>query len=273
MRDPDGMQWVIGRKFLFGPPRYRGFRFGMGGGEQFYEPAVRRPVAASEPPSETERHRVVRDRPVPDRTVLREPPARYRDVDSHWHRPRSRYSGPIVLPTGGRGWSGGSWGSGGSGSGGSGGSVFGGSGARSGGGSGTRGGGGSGSRGGGGGGAAGGLLAGVGAGGSLLVKVFWWVLIAIAIGVAVFLTVFVVLPGLLLALQFVVIGVVIGWRAMTGRPWVVEARQNRAAPLVHAWEVTGWSESGRVRDDVAEALRRGNEPEPTGAERVDVEGA
>lgn len=260
VRAPDGMEWVVGRKFLLGPPRYRGFRFGLGGGDRYVEP----PVAATAGDG-AGRPRVQRDRPTPDHTVRREPPVRYRDVDSHWHRPRRR-SGPIIVPTG-RG-SGGWGGWGGSGSGGSSGG-----GDRGGIGGGNRGSSGGGNRGGGGGGGAGALLAGAGGAGALLIKVLWWVLIAVAIGAALFLAIFVVIPGILLGLQFLLIGLLIAWRAMTGRPWVVEARENRAAPLIHAWEVTGWKESGRVRDEVAEALRRGEEPRPAGAVAVDVTGS
>ncbi|HVL86249.1 MAG TPA: hypothetical protein VM367_18435, partial [Pseudonocardia sp.] len=89
--DPDGMQWVVGRKFLFGPPRYRGFRFGLGRAPEF-EPAI---TGGARP-------RVVRNRPVPDGPVRREPPAGYRDVDRRWHRRRRRSrSGPgwVYVPT------------------------------------------------------------------------------------------------------------------------------------------------------------------------------
>lgn len=251
---PDGMQWVVGRKFLFGPPRYRGFRFGLGGGDPAFEP----PVTRAGTDATSALPRVARSRPAPDHPVRRDPPVRYRDVDSHWHRRPRRGPGFVFLPTGGFG--GGGWG----GSGGGGGI-----------GGGTRGGVGGGSRGGSGGGERGGggaVLAGVGGIGAVLIKVLWWVVIVIAVAAALFVTIFVVLPTLLLLLQFLVIGVLIGWRAMTGRPWVVEARQNRAAPLVHAWEVDGWKASGRVRDEVAEALRRGEQPRPAGAEPVAVEG-
>ncbi|WP_125911435.1 MULTISPECIES: hypothetical protein [Pseudonocardia] len=265
------MKWVVGRKFLLGPPRYRGFRFGMGGGDRYFEPPTRSTAeGADAQEARSERPRVVRDRPAPDHTVDREPPVRYRDVDSHWHRPRGR-SVPIILPTGR---SGGGWSGGGSSGGGSRGSSGGGN--RGGIGGGNRGGSGGGNRGGGGGGGAGGagaVLAGAGGAGAMLIKVLWWVLIVAAIGAAVFLAVFVVIPGILLGLQFLLIGLLIGWRAMTGRPWVVEARENRAAPLIQAWEVTGWKESGRVRDEVAEALRRGEEPRPAGAVAVDVSGS
>lgn len=247
--DPEGMQWVVGRKFLLGPPRYRGFRFGMGGADPEFEP----PVTGG---GTDELPRVARSRPAPDHPVRRDPPVRYRDIDSHWHR-RRRGPGFVFLPSGWGGSSGGSGGGGGIGGG-----------TRGGVGGGTRGGSGGGERGG-----AGAALAGAGGIGAVLIKALWWVLIVIAVAAALFLTIFVVLPTLLLLLQFLLIGVLIGWRAMTGRPWVVEARQNRAAPLVHAWEVDGWKASGRVRDEVAEALRRGAEPRPAGAEPVAVEGA
>ena len=117
------------------------------------------------------------------------------------------------------------------------------------------------------------MLAGAGGLGAVLIKFLYWALIAAAVAAALFLTIFVVLPTVVLLLQFLLIGLLIAWRALTGRPWIVEARQNRAAPLVHAWEVTGWTESGRVRDEVAEALRRGAHPRPVGAEQVAVEGA
>ncbi len=260
--DPEGMQWVVGRKFLFGRPRYRGFRFGLRRDEDF------------EPPLEAGQHaehatpRVARSRPAPADTVRHERPARYRDVDDHWRRHhRARRPGFMWLPIGlgggghpGGGFGGGSGGGGGIGSG---------SGSRMGSGSGSRIGGGSGERGGGGGaggiGAAGGL-------GALLLKIGMWVLIAIAIAVTLFLTIFVVIPALILLLELLLVALLIGWRAMTGRPWVIEARQNRAAPLVKAWAVEGWTASGETVDEVAEALRRGAEPRPADAEPVDVEG-
>lgn len=244
--DPDGTQWVVSRKFLFGSPRYRGFRFGRRSEPEF-EPAVS-PTPA----------RVRRNRPAPEGAVRHEPPARYRDVD-HRFPGRRRFGGPLWIPIGGGGW----------GSGGSGGSGGGGFASRGGGGSGMRGGGGSADRGGG----AGAALGAAGGLGALLIKIATWVLIAVAVAAALFLTIFVVLPALVLLLEVLLIAVLIGWRAMTGRPWIVEARQNRAAPLVHAWEVDGWQASGAVVDEVAEALRRGAQPRPAGAEPVEVEGA
>ncbi|MGI9063873.1 MAG: hypothetical protein ACR2FQ_08720 [Pseudonocardiaceae bacterium] len=241
----------MSRKFLFGSPRYRGFRFGRRSEPEF-EPAVS-PTPA----------RVRRNRPPPEGSVRHDPPARYRDVE-HRFPGRRRFGGPLWIPIGGvGGWGGG--GSGGSGGGGGGGGGFAG---RGGGGSAARGGGGSADRGGGGAaiGAAGGL-------GVLLIKVAMWVLIAAAVATALFLTIFVVLPALVLLLEVLLIAVLIGWRALTGRPWIVEARQNRAAPLVHAWEVDGWKASGAVVDEVAESLRRGVQPRPAGAEPVEVEGA
>ncbi|MPZ65539.1 MAG: hypothetical protein GEU83_08480 [Pseudonocardiaceae bacterium] len=272
--DPEGMQWVVGRKFLFGRPRYRGFRFGLRRDEDF-EPAALEPglEPGLEPAHEPAPHaehatpRVARSRPAPADTVRRERPVRYRDVDDHWRRHhRARRPGFMWLPIGlgGGGHSGGGFGGGG----GDGGGIASGSGSRMGSGSGSRIGGGSGERGGGGGagiGAAGGL-------GALLLKIGMWVLIAIAVAVTLFLTIFVVIPALILLLELLLVALLVGWRAMTGRPWVIEARQNRAAPLVKAWAVEGWKASGETVDEVAEALRRGAEPRPADAEPVDVEG-
>ncbi|TCP45768.1 hypothetical protein EV191_11548 [Tamaricihabitans halophyticus] len=256
--DPEGMQWVVGRKFLFGAPRYRGFRFGLGKKRKF-EP----PVTAAEPAEQAEPppHRIARSRPVPQGPVRHDPPARYRDMDGYYRRRPRRRGGMIFVPTGG-------FGGGGFSGGGGGGLGSGGSGSRGGGGSGSRGGGGSGNRGGG----AGGVLGGLGAGAGALAKIASTVLIVIAISAAIFLTIFVALPALVLLFELLLVALLIGWRALTGRPWVVEARQNRAAPIVHTWAIQGWQAAGGTVDEVAEALRRGQTPEPVGAEALENHG-
>lgn len=263
---PDGMQWIVGRRLLFGPPRYIGFRFG-------------RPTVAFEPP------RVRRVPPTsnapasPTATVSRRTPApRGGDSSDDANRSssfrRSRYrhsSGTIFVPIpSGRGW--GHWGGGSSGSfGGSSGGRSGGSGssggasARGGGGSSARGGGGSSSRGGGK--AAAGGAAGLGA---VLIKFLQVALIVIAIAAATAFTIFVLIPALIFLAWALVVGAAIAWHTVTRRPWIVEARENRDAPDVLAWAVVGWDQSRAVRDQVADAIATGAEPQPAGATKVDV---
>jgi hypothetical protein len=248
---PDGVEWIVGRRFLFGPPRYIGFRFGRP--KTAFEPRrVRRvPPTARPPQSPTATVRRQDPQPVPDGS----------GGAGSAPRRRSRYrhsSGTIFVPLpSGRGW--GHWSGGGSGGSG------GGSSSRSGGGSSSRGGGGSSSRGGGGA-AAGGL---VGLGG-FLVKFLQIALIVIAIAAATVFTIFVLVPALIFLCWALLVGVVIAWHTVTDRPWIVEAREHRDAPDVQAWAVVGWAQSRRVIDEVAEAIASGLPPNPAGATRVDV---
>ena len=97
------------------------------------------------------------------------------------------------------------------------------------------------------------------------------------LGCLYFLGVVGVVIGVVLAASIaalVVIALVIGLlgalgaasRVLLGRPWLVEARSGTDAL---AWHVRGYGEAGRVVDQLAEALRRGDEsPGAHGAERV-----
>ena len=260
---PDGMQWIVGRRFLFGPPRYIGFRFGRD--KIAYEPPrVRRVPPTAHPPQS------------PGASVQQRGGASGSAggaSSSASTRRGGRYrhsSGTIFVPIpSGRGW--GHWGGRSSGSsggwGGSGGG--GGSSSRGGGGSSSRGSGGSSSRGGGGGAAAGGA-AGLGA---VLIKFLQVALIVIAIAAATAFTIFVLIPALIFAAWAAVVGIAIAWHTVTKRPWIVEARENRDAPDVLAWAVVGWKQSQAVRDEIADAIATGRHPEPVGATRVDVDGA
>ena len=68
-----------------------------------------------------------------------------------------------------------------------------------------------------------------------------------------------VLSPLLIPLAFVT-------KIVLRRPWWVEAK---SPGQIMRWRVRGWSESGRVVEDVAKALEAGvREPSPSGAERV-----
>jgi hypothetical protein len=249
---PDGMEWIVGRRFLFGPPRYIGFRFGRPK-VAFEPPRVRRvPPTARPPQSPTATVRRREPRPGADDASTDAGAARRR-----WSRYRHS-SGTIFVPLpSGRGW--GHWSGGGSGGSG------GGSAPRSGGGSSSRGRGGSSSRGGGGA-AAGGL---VGLGG-FLVKFLQIALIVIAIAAATVFTIFVLIPALIFACWALLVGIAIAWHTVTDRPWIVEAREHRDAPDVLAWAVVGWAQSRRVIDEVAGAIASGVPPNPAGATRVDI---
>jgi hypothetical protein len=252
---PDGMEWVVGRKLLFGPPRYIGFRFGTPK-PAFERPRIRRvPVTASAPVS-------------PSALVSRTAAASWPEDETTDPARRSRYrhtGGTIWVPVpSGRSFSGGTRPSavqfsGGGGSFGSSVSTAGGSHQSSSAGSHSTGR----SKGGG---AAGGLV-GVGA---VLLRFLQVLLIAVAVIAAVLITVFVLIPALIFAFWALLVGAAILWHAVTRRAWIVEAREHRDAPLVLAWTVLGWRTSRRVIDEVADAIAEGRDPQPTAATRVTV---
>lgn len=274
VEDPDGIRWIVARRWLLRLPRWRGFRFGVDHREPFWEralPSTRSPRRAADDDRRAVTRERVRaaardgDRPNP---VLTHPrPRRHQ---------RSRRGAVYIDPLPGGWWGGGSTGGRGggrsSGGGGTGSISRGGSGSIGRGGSGsiTRSGSGSRSRGGGGG---EGLAAGAGALGALG-AVLKYALIVVAVIAAAAVVVFVLLPLAVflveLLLFLLLTGLAVAWRAATGRAWVVEAREARAAPNVRAWRVEGFRTSRRVIDDVAEALRRGDDPAPAGAEPVTV---
>lgn len=253
---PDGTKWIIGRRWLLSPPRYFGFRFGVDRKDEVYEPALAPP-----------RHRVRRE-PGPTKPPTK-PPVRYTEEDrSRVTRPpeRRRTTGGIWSsgPFSWGGWGGGR--SGGSGGGG----LFGGSsgggarGSSSGGGS--RGGSsGGGKRGGGGGGAAG--------AGAALLAVLRWVLIIIAVVAAALFVIFVLIPTLVFLIHYLVFWLIVAatvvYRALSGRPWIVELEEADGF-RVQAWRVLGWRQSRRVIDELANAVRHGSTPVPTGAEEVEI---
>jgi hypothetical protein len=108
-------------------------------------------------------------------------------------------------------------------------------------------------------------LAGIGA---LLVKVAKIALIVIAIAVATWLTIFVLIPALIFALWGLLIGLAVVRHAVLRQPWIVQARENRPAPNVRAWAVQGWRESRAVVDEVADAIAEGIDPRPLTATPV-----
>lgn len=253
---PDGTKWIVGRRWLLSPPRYFGFRFGVDRKDPVYEPALAPP-----------RHRVRRE-PAPTKPPTK-PPVRYTEEDRQLlTRPRERRRGSGVF------WGPGtfSWGGGGGRSSGSsgGGGLFGGSsggGARGGSsGGGSRGGSsGGGKRGGGGGGAAG--------AGAALLAVLRYVLIVIAVIAAALFVMFVAIPTLVFLIHYLVFWLIVAativYRALSGRPWIVEMEEADGF-RVRAWRVTGWRESRRVIDELANAVRHGATPVLAGAEEVDI---
>lgn len=276
---PDGVKWIVGRRWLFGRPRYRGFKFGRGR-ERYFEPARastgHRQSGSSEgtPPV----HKVQRSRPMADPGSRQDRRAVYRDLDdppwtfaSGHRRHRSRAASSAsrgnwggVISSGVRTAS--AVGSSRPARGSSSGRPRGTSGGRS------RGASssssrdsGSGSRSRGGAAAAGGGVAAIG---PMLLTALKWVLIIAVIALITAFTIFVALPFLLFLLQLALVGLVILWREVTGRPYIVEAREARAAPRVQVWKVVGLKQSRRTIDEVAEAIRAGVDPQPAGAEPV-----
>lgn len=273
---PDGLAWIVGRRFLFGPPRYIGFRFGRP--KRQAEPMrVKRVAQTRHPPQSTTA--VVRGGPVRSGSGSGIDPAPLSGTDDSsgnsgsqtGSRPgrsssrRYRHSGGTIfvpVPTG-------SWGGGGS----SGGfssstgtrsisastsarGLTSSTGSRSSGGS-------KGSKGG-----AGGAVAGIGA---ALVKFLKIALIVIAIAVATWLTIFVLIPALIFGVWALLVGISMAWHALSRRPWIVEATEDRDAPNVRAWAVIGWRQSADVINEIADAIAEGREPRPVGASEVAVE--
>lgn len=248
---PDGTKWIVGRRWLLHRPRYFGFRFGVDKSEPDYEPPVKP---------------VVERKPAPTRSPT-PPVVLYQSASK---KPPKRQK-PRVGSGGGsgggfRGGWGGSWGGfGGGGGSGSGRSSGGGSRGSSGGG--KRGSSGGGKRGGGGGGGAiGALLA------ALLQILKWVAIVAAVIAVALF-VVFVLIPALVFLVHYLAFWIVVAastlYRALSGRPWIVEMEEADGY-RVHSWRVAGWSESKTVIDEIAAAVRAGEDPVPAGAEAVEI---
>jgi hypothetical protein len=91
-------------------------------------------------------------------------------------------------------------------------------------------------------------------------------LILAIVGIA--LIVLVVIPLLLLSVEFIVAGCVltasITGRLLLGRPWIVEARRT-AAPATQPpleWEVSGWRKSGELIRGVSDDIAAGEDPQP-----------
>ncbi|WP_029135914.1 hypothetical protein [Nakamurella lactea] len=288
---PDGVEWIVGRAFLFGPPRYIGFRFGRDRA-LFEPPRVRRVAVTARPP-------------LSPTAAISRAPIRWSESESdtgsavdraattHPRRGYRHRSGTIFLPVGPSGSSGtgssarsGPGGGSGSGtswtrSGGGGSRSFAAAGVAgtgssfsrtSGDSAGSSGSsdssGSSGSSGKGKGGGAVGGLAGLGA---LLVKVLKFALILIAIAIATWLTIFVLIPALIFGLWALLIALAIVRHAVFRQPWIVAARENRAAPRVQGWAVQGWRESQLVVDQVADAIAEGRDPQPLNATPVRID--
>ncbi len=243
---PDGTKWIVGRRWLLYRPRYFGFRFGVDKSEPDYEPptkpAVERKPAPTRPPTP--------------------PVVRYKSRSKKPPKRRRGGSGGGL-----RGGWGGSWGGFGGG-GGSGGGRSSGGGSRGSSGGGKRGSSGGGRRGGGGGGggAIGALLA-------ALLKILKWVAIVLAVIAVALFVVFVLIPALVFLVQYlafwIAVGVTMLYRALSGRPWIVEMEEADGY-RVHSWRIAGWSESKHAIDEIAAAVRAGEDPAPPGAEAVEI---
>ncbi len=98
-------------------------------------------------------------------------------------------------------------------------------------------------------------------------------LIVLAIIAVTLFVVYVLIPSVLFLIHYVVFWIVIGatvaYRAATKRPWIVEMEEADGF-RVRAWRIVGWQASKRVIDQVADAIRRGEDPVPEGAEPVEI---
>jgi hypothetical protein len=103
------------------------------------------------------------------------------------------------------------------------------------------------------------------------------ILFGLAVAILGALLLVVVWPVVALALEIVILVVVflvaLAGRLVLRRPWRIVARTRGSARSTLAWHVVGWRASGRVIEEVADALAAGqSQPMPAGAERVLVEG-
>lgn len=107
-------------------------------------------------------------------------------------------------------------------------------------------------------------------------KALKFLLLAVAVIAVVLFVVFVGIPGVVFLAHYlafwIVVGLTIAYRTLTGRPWIVEVEEADGY-RVRSWRVRGWQESRRVIDEIAEAIRSGQEPSPTDAEEVEIENA
>ncbi|MCP3996602.1 MAG: hypothetical protein GY722_16325 [bacterium] len=235
---PDNTRWNIGRRWLLQRPLYFGYRFGRAKREPDYEPPLGREVKRKPAPTK---------RSTP-------PPVRYTSSRSRRRRSGSGFSGYRRTSRRGSG-SSASWASRGARRSGGGGSR-----GRSSGGGKRRGGGG------GGGAAAGGALA------SLLRFLKNVAIAALVIAVIVFM-IFVGIPALVFLAQYaafwIAAGATVLYRALTGRPWIVEMEEADGY-RIRSWRVKGWADSKSVIDEIARSIRSGQDPNPDGAEEVDI---
>lgn len=91
----------------------------------------------------------------------------------------------------------------------------------------------------------------------------WQGLVLVAVVVAVLV---VLIPLLFFGVELIVFGVLVAGgviaRAVSGTPWVVEARSSdpHTSGLPLEWRVRGWRKSGKLIDQVASDLAAGREP-------------
>jgi hypothetical protein len=102
------------------------------------------------------------------------------------------------------------------------------------------------------------------------------ILAGLAVAITVVLLFLVIWPVVALAFEIVLLIIVflvgLGGRLIFRRPWRIVARTRGSIRSTLAWHVVGWRQSGRVIDEVADALAAGQiQPTPVGAERVLVE--
>ena len=102
------------------------------------------------------------------------------------------------------------------------------------------------------------------------------ILVGLALAILVVLLFLVVWPLVALAIEIVLVIIVflvaLAGRLVFRRPWRIVARTRGSIRSTLAWHVVGWRASGRVIDEVADALAAGQtQPAPAGAERVLIE--
>ncbi len=89
---------------------------------------------------------------------------------------------------------------------------------------------------------------------------------ALVLVAAVVAVILVVIPLLFFGVELIVFGALVGGglvaRAVSGKPWVIEARSSdlHTSERRLEWHVRGWRKSGKLIDQVASDLAAGREP-------------
>jgi hypothetical protein len=104
---------------------------------------------------------------------------------------------------------------------------------------------------------------------------FWIVVAVVAFALFAVLAWWVLIPVLLLFLDTIIVAILLAaaipLRVLFRRPWTVEATlPGERAPAGFAVEVVGWRAARAARDEIADRVRAGLPPAPTGYRSLDA---